>query len=176
MDLRPLQPYVEEQAKLALGGGLFSVRGHAVYSSEKGSPMAVFQGDLGLTNFSTTDLIQFKDFVKWDSVAVNGIQAAFQPNSLKVQEVKLSGLSTSIILQTNQQLNLLAVLPPKPAGASAAPPAAPGPSISPTSPSSRTVSLTCRNSAAPSRACPRIRTPAPTWISRARWTMFPPFP
>jgi hypothetical protein len=127
MDLRPLQPYVEEQAKLALGGGLFSVRGHAVYSSEKGSPMAVFQGDLGLTNFSTTDLIQFKDFVKWDSVAVNGIQAAFQPNSLKVQEVKLSGLSTSIILQTNQQLNLLAVLPPKPAGASAAPPAAPGP-------------------------------------------------
>jgi hypothetical protein len=127
MDLRPLQPYVEQQARLALGGGLFSVRGHAVYSSEKGSPMAAFQGDLGLTNFSTTDLIQFKDFVKWDSLTVNGIQAAFQPNSLKVQEVILSGLSTSIIMQTNQQLNLLAVLPAKPAAAAAAPSAASAP-------------------------------------------------
>ena len=127
MDLRPLQPYVEEQARLALGGGLFSVRGHAVYSSEKGSPPAAFQGDLGLTNFSTTDLIQFKDFVKLDSLAVNGIQAAFQPNSLKVEEVKLSGLSTSVIMQTNHQINLLAVLPPKPAAAAATRPAAPAP-------------------------------------------------
>ncbi len=125
MDLRPLQPYVEQQAKLALGGGLFSVRGHAIYNSEKGSPTAAFQGDLGLTNFSTTDLIQFKDFVKLDGLAVNGIQAAFQPNSLKAQEVRLSGLSTSLIMQTNGQLNLLAVLPSKPAAASPAPPAVP---------------------------------------------------
>jgi hypothetical protein len=124
MDLRPFQPYVEQQAKIAVGGGLFTVRGHAIYNSEKGSPTAAFQGDLGLTNFSTTDLIQFKDFVKLDSLAVTGIQAAFQPNSLKVEEVRLSGLSTSVIMQTNQQLNLLAVLPPKPAASSPAPPAA----------------------------------------------------
>ena len=29
LDLRPLQPYVEQQAKLAVGGGLFSLSGHA---------------------------------------------------------------------------------------------------------------------------------------------------
>ena len=127
MDLRPLQPYVEQQAKLAVGGGLFTARGHASYNSEKASPLAAFEGDLGLTNFSTTDLIEFKDFVKLDSLAVNGIQAAFQPNSLKVEEVKLSGLSASVIMQTNHQLNLLAVLPPKPAGAPVAPPPAAAP-------------------------------------------------
>ncbi|MGA2557859.1 MAG: DUF748 domain-containing protein, partial [Verrucomicrobiota bacterium] len=70
------------------------------------------------------DLIQFKDFVKLDALAVRGIQAAFQPNQLAVQGVKLSGLSASIIMQTNQQINLLAVLPPKPAAAATAPPAA----------------------------------------------------
>ena len=111
MLFRSLQPYVEQQARLAVGGGLFTVRGHARYHSEKGSPMAAFEGDLGLTNFTTTDLIQFKDFVKFDGLAVNGIQFTFQPNQLDVREVIFSGLSTSIIMQTNHQINLLAVLP-----------------------------------------------------------------
>jgi hypothetical protein len=127
MDLRPLQPYVEQQVKLAVGGGLFTVRGHASYNSEKGSPMAAFQGDLGLTNFTTTDLIQFKDFVKLDGLAVSGIKAAFQPNQLDVQEVALSGLSTSIIMLTNHQISLLAVLPKSAAASSNAPPSAAAP-------------------------------------------------
>jgi hypothetical protein len=127
MDLRPLQPYVEQQAKLAVGGGLFTVRGHALYNSGKGSPMAAFEGDLGLTNFTTTDLIQFKDFVKLEGLALNGIQSTFQPNELHVQEVKLTGLNTSIIMETNHQINLLAVLPSKAAApANAPPPAAAG--------------------------------------------------
>ncbi len=127
MDLRPLQPYVEQQAKLAVGGGLFTVRGHARYNSGKASPLAAFEGDLGLTNFTSADLIQFKDFVKLDALAVSGIKAAFQPNQLAVEEVKLSGLSASIIMQTNHQINLLAVLPPKPAAAGTAPPAGTAP-------------------------------------------------
>jgi len=130
LDLRPLQPYVEQQVKLAVGGGLFTLRGHASYNSETGSPLAAFQGDLGLTNFTTTDLIQFKDFVKLEGLAVNGIKAAFQPNQLDVQEVRLSGLSTSVIMLTNRQINLLAVLPKSAAAASNAPPPAgapPGP-------------------------------------------------
>jgi hypothetical protein len=127
LDLRPLQPYIEQQAKLALGGGLFTVRGHAGYNLGNGAPMAAFQGDIGLTNFTTTDLIQFKDFVKLEGLAVNGIQFAFQPNKLDVQEVKLSGLSTSILMQTNGQINLLAVLPAKPAPSNAAPSSAPPP-------------------------------------------------
>jgi hypothetical protein len=133
LDLRPLQPYIEQQAKLALDGGLFTVRGHAGYNLGNGAPMAAFQGDLGLTNFTTTDLIQFKDFVKLEGLAVTGIQFAFQPNKLDVQEVKLSGLSTSILMQTNGQINLLAVLPaksptPSNAPASSTPPAAAAPS------------------------------------------------
>ena len=128
LDLRPLQPYIEQQAKLALGGGLFTVRGHAAYNLGNGAPMAAFQGDLGLTNFTTTDLIQFKDFVKLEGLAVNGIQFAFQPNKLDVREVKLSGLSTSILMQTNGQINLLAVLPAKSPAPSNAPPPGPPPS------------------------------------------------
>jgi len=128
LDLRPLQPYVEQRVKLALGGGLFTLHGHAIYNPEGTSPMAAFQGDLGLTNFTTTDTIQFKDFVKLAGLAVNGIQFTFQPNKLDVQEIKLSGLSTSIIMQTNHQINLLAVLPAKSA---AAPSTAPPPAAAP---------------------------------------------
>jgi hypothetical protein len=130
LDLRPFQPYVEQQAKLAITGGLLSFTGHANYSSEKGPPMATFAGDVGLTNFATADLLHFKDFVKFEALAVSGIKFALQPNDLAVKEIKLVGLNTSVMVDSNKQINLLTVLPQgAPAGASSPPREAAGPAF-----------------------------------------------
>jgi hypothetical protein len=126
LDLRPLQPYLEQQqVKLSVGSGLFTMHARATFDTNA-SPQATFAGDVGLTNFATSDTIQFKDFVKFDGLAVNGIKAAYLPTQLAVQEVNLSGLSTSVVMLTNQQINLLAVLPPKPAAPTNSTPANPG--------------------------------------------------
>jgi Domain of Unknown Function (DUF748) len=111
LDLRQFQPYVEQQVKLAVTSGLLSVAGHAVYQSGKGSPLATFAGDVGLTNFATTDLLHFKDFVKFNALAVSGIKFALEPNNVEVKEVKLEGLNTSVLVDSNKQINLLTVLP-----------------------------------------------------------------
>jgi hypothetical protein len=122
LDLRPFQPYVEQQAKLAITSGLLNLAGHATYNSETGSPLATFAGDFGLTNFVTADLLHFKDFVKFDALAVSGVQFAFKPNDLKVREVKLDGLNTSVTVGPDRQINLLTVLPKGAPAPSNAPP------------------------------------------------------
>src|SRR5438105_14535390 len=98
IDLRPIQPYVQEQVKLAVTGGALDVRGRARYASpEPGAPLVDFTGDVALNKFATTDDVLFKDFAKWEALNVDGIKAelnsALQPK-LRVEQVKFRGLET----------------------------------------------------------------------------------
>jgi hypothetical protein len=125
LDLRPFQPYVNEQARLAITSGRFNTRGRVRYTPPGGgAPLVKFAGEISLTNFATTDQVLFKDFVKWDALNVSGIDLDLQPNQLQVQEVKWRGLQTSVIIGPDQRPNLKTVLPEKAVGAPATPVAA----------------------------------------------------
>ena len=125
LDLRPFQPYLEEQTRLALTGGALSTRGHAVYAGPGGpGPMLKFTGDLGLTNFTLIDLIGFKEFVKWDALAVSGIDLDLLPEKLQLAEVRFVGLKTSVLIGSNGLPNLAALQLEKPATTNTAPPVA----------------------------------------------------
>jgi hypothetical protein len=127
LDLRPFQPYLNEQARIAITSGRFNTRGRARYTPPgSGTPLVQFAGELSLTNLATTDQVLFKDLVKWEGLQVSGIDFDLQPNQLQVQEVKLRGLQTSVIIGPDQRLNLKTILPeqatnaPSPAAATAA--------------------------------------------------------
>jgi hypothetical protein len=131
LDLRPFQPYVNEQARLAITSGRFGTQGRVRYTPPgAGAPLVQFAGDISLTNFVTADQALFKEFVKWDALNVSGIKLELQPNQLQVQEVKWRGLQASIIIGPDHRPNLKTVLPEKAAGASATP-AAPAPAAAP---------------------------------------------
>ena len=122
LDLRPFQPYVSEQARLAITSGRFNTQGRVRYTSPgSDAPLVKFTGEISLTNFLTTDQVLFKDFVKWDALNIKGIDLDLQPNQLKVQEVQWRGLQTSVVIGPDHRPNLTTVLPEKAAGASAAP-------------------------------------------------------
>ncbi len=136
LDLRPFQPYLNEQVRMGITSGRFNTRGRARYTPPgSGTPLVKFAGELSLTNLATTDQVLFKDFVKWDDLEVSGIDFDLQPNQLQVQEVKWRGLQTSVIVGPDERLNLQTILPeqatnnpaspaPAAAGSSAAPAAA----------------------------------------------------
>ncbi len=124
VDMRPFQPYVQEQAKLAITGGQLSVHGYARYAVDAKAPLISFTGDVAVTNFATTDLVQFKDFVKFTNLNVKGIDFALQPNKLDIKEVNVNGFNTTVAVDTNKQPNLLSILPKKPADTNAPPAAA----------------------------------------------------
>jgi hypothetical protein len=125
IDLRAVQPYVEQQVKLIVAGGAVNVHGRAQYASPApGAPLASFAGDFALNNFVTTDDVLYKNFITWDSLDVNGIHLALLPNSLAVHDIKLTGLSASAIRGPNELLNLQTILR-KDTNAAPAPPPPP---------------------------------------------------
>jgi hypothetical protein len=111
LDVRAAQPYVEEQLKLAITGGALDLQGRARYApSTPGAPLINFTGSLALNKFATADDVLFKDFAKWDSLAVDGINVDLQPDKIQVDQVKFSGLNTSLIVGPDKRANLQTIL------------------------------------------------------------------
>lgn len=108
--LPPLQPYVEQQAHLAVQSGELSVSGQVQFDPHATErPMLRFHGDVGVTNFLTADTIAYHEFVRWDNLGVRGIQFELEPNRLDIDEVKFTGLHASLAISTNGQLAVLAL-------------------------------------------------------------------
>jgi len=117
LDLRPFQPFSAPFVNVAIRSGLLSTTGKAQFSLLPGGiPKLQFKGDVELAKFDTADGTEFQDFVKWEMLAISGIQLQTEPQDLQVQEVRLKGLQTSLIIGTNMQSNIQTVLMMKPAG------------------------------------------------------------
>ena len=124
VDVRPIQPYVEEQATIALAGGTVDMHARAKYAAPgTNAPLLSFDGSLAVSNFNAVDDVLYKDFAKWDSLTVDGIKATALPNSLEVGKVDFVHLVTSIIMGTNHQPTFLTVVrkPPPDTNAPAVP-------------------------------------------------------
>ena len=127
IDLRTIDPYVEQQAGLAITGGALTMSGRARYASpEPGAPLFSFTGDMAISNFATVDNVLFKGFAQWDALNVDGIKLQLQPTSLQIDTVQFLRLITSIVLGSNRQPTFVAVLN-RPTGATNSAAAAPAP-------------------------------------------------
>ena len=79
-DLRPFQPYIEEQATVELTSGAANLQGHAVYGAqETGAPMLRFTGTFSLDQVAALDTVSSKNVVAWDTLALKGIRADVSP-------------------------------------------------------------------------------------------------
>lgn len=111
MDLRPLQPFAAPFVNVAIRSGLLSTSGKATFAlPTDGALKFQFNGDVALDKFDTADGTEFQDFVKWEALAISGIQLQSEPQDLQVQEVKLKGLQTSLIVGTNKKSNIETIL------------------------------------------------------------------
>ena len=111
--LRTGQSYVEPFAKVAITSGTIS-SGLQIKFSKTGSPMVKVKGGVEVRDLATADGIAFQDLVKFQSFKISGIDADLLPNRFHVDEIALNGLSTSVIITSNKEPNILAILPPKP--------------------------------------------------------------
>jgi uncharacterized protein involved in outer membrane biogenesis len=133
LDLRMIQPYLDEQVKLALTRGALNVNGHARYMpAAPGAPMVSFAGDVSVRNFAVTDEVLFNDMATWDALEVTGIQADWQPLKLHVDQIKFSRPKNSVIIGPDHRINFMTMLPEKkaaPAETNSPPPANPLPEM-----------------------------------------------
>lgn len=116
------QPYLGQHLNLTLTKGLFGMNGRVDWNGDTNSGSTRFTGRLEATEFQASDQTAFQELVRWASLRIEGIDFSLQPNLLKVVEVELDGLNTSLAIDTNKQVNLLAVVPTKAKADSAQPP------------------------------------------------------
>ncbi len=115
LGLPSLQPYVEQQLRLVLNSGDLSLNGQARYApGESGAPLVRFTGDLALAKFAATDTVAYHELAKWDDLTVKGIEFSLKTNALAVNEVKFQGLATSLVVSSNGQLNVSALVKKEP--------------------------------------------------------------
>jgi len=87
----PIQPYVQEQLKLAITRRGESY-GHAKYASPNRPPRwSIFTGDLAVTNFDTTDDVCSRTSPSGFDVTVDGIHLDMQPDKLQGIRSKFIG-------------------------------------------------------------------------------------
>ena len=112
--LPPLQPYIEQQARLVLNAGDLTLNGQMRYAqNDRNAPVVQFTGDVSVAKFASIDTVAYHDFAKWEELSVRGIQLSLQTNALSAEEVKFSGLETSLVISSNGQLNVKALLKEK---------------------------------------------------------------
>ena len=113
LDLRLAQPYLQEQVKLQLSRGAFAMQGKAVWQpDEPSAARLLFQGDLGISGLHAADLVALNEFVSWTNLEVRGINFTMQPERLQIQAIDFDGFKTSILVNTNRQINLASIFPP----------------------------------------------------------------
>ncbi len=111
LDLRAGQPYVDQFAALGIVSGALTTAGKIRFqTNEPAAPLLTFAGGVRVTNFVTTDQVVFKEFVRWDDLTVNGIEAALAPNRFKIDEVRLVRPKASLLIGADRRPNLSLIL------------------------------------------------------------------
>ncbi|MGH7232950.1 MAG: DUF748 domain-containing protein [Nitrospiraceae bacterium] len=106
-DLRPFQPYLDEQANVQLTGGNANLQGHVIYGApEAGAPMLRFTGAFSLNQVAAVDTISSKSVVAWDTFALNGIHADVSPTAIAIDEIRLKKLKSSVVVASDGRVNV----------------------------------------------------------------------
>ncbi|MEO7678107.1 MAG: DUF748 domain-containing protein, partial [Verrucomicrobiota bacterium] len=112
IDLRPFQPFVDGRLKMTITGGNANSEGTLLFSATNTNTAQLkLKGGFQINEFTATD--QSEEFVKFNSFKISGADVELLPNKILVDELQVSGLQTSVVVSTNRQINLLAILPPK---------------------------------------------------------------
>ncbi len=180
LQLAGFEPWLQSHLNLALPTGAF----HAHLRASYGAPDQKLKltGSLGITNLVAVETVSSNELVRWSEWAVDDIDAGVDPMRVKVGRIRWADLAASVVLNTNGQPNVLAVLPTPPnpnpnITATTATPAAPDPEPAPdTPPSPETASPDTPTTDATTTA-DATTTPAPAPASDPRPAGTPvPFP
>ncbi|WP_047395283.1 DUF748 domain-containing protein [Chitinibacter sp. ZOR0017] len=109
LDAAYAQPYFSRLLNISLASGFVDAKGRLKLSSQ---PQwgGGFQGDLALRQFYALDKATGEDFLKWKTLAFNGINSQFAPVKVEVRDVLVDQLYSRLILSPNGRMNVQDVL------------------------------------------------------------------
>lgn len=106
VDIMQLQPYFTDQVNILLTRADVSGKGVLQFDQSKDAFKGGFKGNVALGNVASVDKLTTNDFLRWKSLAFNGMDVNFAPFSLNIDQVTLNDFFARLILDQNGRLNL----------------------------------------------------------------------
>lgn len=111
IDIRAVQPYIEEYVNLSLRQANLSVAGKLKIAETKNRDLqGQFTGNAGLSRLVTVDQVTRQPFVNWGDLSLKGVRMNLSPLSVVVDQVTLNNLMARVILSSKGRLNLQDIL------------------------------------------------------------------
>jgi len=104
--LRPFQPYVDAFARVDILSGAAGLDGRLKYGAGEDAPEIQYEGGIALSGFEAVDRSQSDDFIKCESLALNGLSLDVNPNRLGIAEVVARQPYARVIIWPDATLNL----------------------------------------------------------------------
>ncbi|MBR9986169.1 MAG: DUF748 domain-containing protein, partial [Desulfosarcina sp.] len=110
MDVRPLQPYLSEQAGLIVTQGFFNMDGRMGLTQGPGAePVVTYTGKAGLNQFASIDVKNANDFLKWDALLLDNIALGVNPTRLSIDQISLADFFARVIVDADGSVNLVSM-------------------------------------------------------------------
>ena len=113
LDLRPAQAWISPYAHLELRSGLLSSALKLNISNLDNLQLNV-QGDAAINQLHLRDSLHQRDLLKWQTVAISGVQYALQQQKLSIQKLALQQPYVRFIINENLTTNISELIIPQP--------------------------------------------------------------
>jgi len=123
IDIVPFQPYVADGINVSLTGGNVSTRGKLTLAARGDTIRTFYAGEASVANLATVDKITSEDFLRWDSLHLDGIKVATAPLSVAIRQVALTDFYSRLVVTPEGTLNVQGIVKKEghaPAGETAA--------------------------------------------------------
>lgn len=107
LDIRPLQPYINQHLQLVVTKGLLESEGRLrLVPLEADGVDLQFAGKVAMTQFKSVDQPKASAFLNWKSLYLNGVDLRTAPFKLSINEVALTDFYNRLIINRDGTSNL----------------------------------------------------------------------
>src|SRR5262249_19870185 len=115
LNLVSLQPYFADKIKITVTNGAVSTNGNLALSVTRGNDVKVaFTGQASITKLATVEKASAGDFLKWNSLYLNGVNANTNPFRIDISEVALTDFYSRLIINPDATLNVQGIVASEP--------------------------------------------------------------
>ncbi|MCW5625905.1 MAG: DUF748 domain-containing protein [Burkholderiales bacterium] len=126
--IEPFQPYFADLVNITLTSGMVAGDGQLKIRKRADGGLSVgYDGTAAINKLATVDKANAEDFLKWESLFLNGVKYRDQPFTLEIREIALTDFFSRITIDEKGTLNLQGIVAsdsPSPEASAAAPPPA----------------------------------------------------
>ncbi|MGZ8431687.1 MAG: DUF748 domain-containing protein [Candidatus Deferrimicrobiaceae bacterium] len=106
IDLVPFQPYAADRINISLTGGNVSAKGKLTVAARDDSIRTTYAGNLLVTALSAVDKETSEDFLKWNSLLLEGIKVRTAPLSVAIRQAALTDFYSRLVVNPDGTLNV----------------------------------------------------------------------